>query len=308
MSRGINGSYWWCGVFGHRQSECPALDARNVQRDADKGGKSKGGSKGLKGSGKGGKGKGLCDVGWSGDFDAHGCSECDIAGTWVGASELAVEQARAASSPWADQPAPGPTAQSASGTWAFGVKSLGALALCDKARTLCHRNRFAALEKEDDADDSRELQSNEDFRELVGSQMLASCQHCWKPFSGKKAVAGFEPRPRPKRRKTHWTKFADTDVNEDQERTFGVLLPLWKPSQGTSLCPLKRAAESMVGGRRCKCMEAVVDSGAEETVALCGAFPGRARTSAMSRAGACYRTASGAPIPNVRTRRSVLDE
>ena len=73
----------------------------------------------------------------------------------------------AASSPWADQPAPGPTAQSASG----GVKSLGALALCHKARTLCHRYRFAALEKEEDADDSRELASNEDFLELVGSQM-----------------------------------------------------------------------------------------------------------------------------------------
>ena len=141
-------------------------------------------------------------------------STSDTAGTWAGASELAVEQARAASSPWADQPAPGPTAQSASGTWAFGVKSLSALALCHKARTLCHRNRFAALEKEEDADGSRELPSNEDFP-LVGSHMLASCQHCWEPSCGKKAVAGFEPRPRPKRRETHWTKFADTDVGED---------------------------------------------------------------------------------------------
>ena len=68
VSRGINGSCWCCGVFGHRQSECSALDSRNGQRDADKGGKSKGGSKGLKGSGKGGKGKGLYEVGWSGDF------------------------------------------------------------------------------------------------------------------------------------------------------------------------------------------------------------------------------------------------
>ena len=106
----------------------------------------------------------------------------------------------------------------------------------------------------------------------------------------KRRVAGFEPRPRPMRRKTHWTKFADTDVNEDgaetqEERTFGVLQPLWMPSQVTSLCPLKRAAESMVGGRRFQCIEAVVDSGAEETVAPRGAFPGRARTSAMSRAG-----------------------
>ena len=35
-------------------------------------------------------------------------------------------------------------------------------------------------------------------------------------------------------------------------------------ARGTSLCRLKRAAESMVGGRRYKCMEAVVDIGAEE--------------------------------------------
>ena len=27
VSGGINGSCWWCGVFGHRQSECTALDA-----------------------------------------------------------------------------------------------------------------------------------------------------------------------------------------------------------------------------------------------------------------------------------------
>ena len=47
------------------------------------------------------------------------------------------------------------------------------------------------------------------------------------------------------------------------------------------------------------CIEAVCDSGAEETVAPRGACPGRARTSAMSRAGACDRTASGAPIPNL---------
>ena len=52
------------GAVGHRQSECPALDARNGQRDAEKGGKSKGGSKGLKGTAKGGEGKGLCGVGW----------------------------------------------------------------------------------------------------------------------------------------------------------------------------------------------------------------------------------------------------
>ena len=43
----------------------------------------------------------------------------------------------------------------------------------------------------------------------------------------------------------------------------------------------------------------MVDSGAEETVAPRGIFPGPTRESAMSRAGASYRTASGAVIPNL---------
>ena len=78
-----------------------------------------------------------------------------------------------------------------------------------------------------------------------------------------------------------------------------ALRPLWKPGQGSALCPLGRAAESVVGGRRYKCVEAVVDSGAEETVAPREMFRGPPRASAMSRAGACYRTASGATLPNL---------
>ena len=78
-----------------------------------------------------------------------------------------------------------------------------------------------------------------------------------------------------------------------------ALRPLWKPSQGGALCPLQRTPECVVRGQRYRCIEAVVDSGAEETVAPRGAFPGQHRASAMSRAGACYRTASGAPVPNL---------
>ena len=55
----------------------------------------------------------------------------------------------------------------------------------------------------------------------------------------------------------------------------------------------------MVRGQRYECVEAVVDSGAEETVAPRGAFPGQARASAMSKAGAWYRTASGTPVANL---------
>ena len=99
------------------------------------------------------------------------------------------------------------------------------------------------------------------------------------------------------------TATATPTTDAEEARTCldqtGTLCPLWKPSQGSTLCPLRRAAETSVGGRKYKCVEAVVDSGAEETVAPRGVFPGQARASAMSRAGACYRTASGAPIPNL---------
>ena len=44
---------------------------------------------------------------------------------------------------------------------------------------------------------------------------------------------------------------------------------------------------------------AVVDSGAEETVAPPGLFPGERRESAMQRAGGRYRAANGSRIPNV---------
>ena len=44
---------------------------------------------------------------------------------------------------------------------------------------------------------------------------------------------------------------------------------------------------------------AVVDSGAEETVAPPDTFPGKVRTSEMQRTGGRYRAANGARIPNL---------
>ena len=46
-------------------------------------------------------------------------------------------------------------------------------------------------------------------------------------------------------------------------------------------------------------MAAVVYISVAETVAPRGCFPGAASPSAMRRAGAFYRTASGAPVPNL---------
>jgi hypothetical protein len=52
-----------------------------------------------------------------------------------------------------------------------------------------------------------------------------------------------------------------------------------------------------------KLVEAVIDSGAEESVAPPGLFPGTVRPSAMSRAGGKYRAANGARIPNLGQQR-----
>ena len=46
-------------------------------------------------------------------------------------------------------------------------------------------------------------------------------------------------------------------------------------------------------------IEAVVDSGAEDSVTPPGVFVGEVTTSAMSRAGRKYRAANGSPIPNL---------
>ena len=96
---GINGACWGCGVFGHRQSECPALDARSGQQYQDKGGKSKGG-KAYKGDGKEfygkGKGKGINEIAWDPyGYDSGGISGWEDYGSsaW-GLTELAAEQSR----------------------------------------------------------------------------------------------------------------------------------------------------------------------------------------------------------------------
>ena len=105
------------------------------------------------------------------------------------------------------------------------------------------------------------------------------------------------PEPAPPR--PFWATPDPTEQHEQDDSGPASLRPLWKPSQGGALCPLQRSPECVVRGQRYRCVEAVVDSGAEETVAPRGAFPGQTRASAMSKAGACYRTASGAPVANL---------
>jgi hypothetical protein len=59
------------------------------------------------------------------------------------------------------------------------------------------------------------------------------------------------------------------------------------------------AKEENPGNGTFKIIEAVIDSGAEESVAPPGLFPGAVVPSKMSRAGGRYRAANGARIPNL---------
>ena len=288
----INGSCWNCGAFGHRQSDCPALGANGHQPH---GGKSKGGGKNpSKGSGKGyypkGKGKGLNEFAWDNSWSEAGYDDWNV-GQWS-LAELAAEQARGSppggsSTPQQQQPQP----QQASGSpWTFGVKALGALS---RGPARC-QNRFQALAEEEE-EQCKDFAA--EFPNLVPvpaapvpDRVIGNCcPGC--------------PLPAGRRKRRNWVRF-DANAAEDFSRPTAcnpaALRPLWKPGQGGgALCPLQREPECVVQGRRLKCIEAVVDSGAEETVAPRGWFPSKPRTSAMSRAGACYRTASGAPVPNL---------
>ena len=55
----------------------------------------------------------------------------------------------------------------------------------------------------------------------------------------------------------------------------------------------------VTGEAETKVVEAVVDSGAEDSVTPPGVFMGKVVPSAMSREGRRYRAANGSPIPNL---------
>jgi hypothetical protein len=77
-------------------------------------------------------------------------------------------------------------------------------------------------------------------------------------------------------------------------------------NRGLDLLVTEDAMERFVGAvakddadKDMRIIEAVVDSGAEESVAPPGCFPGLVKPSRMSRAGGKYRAANGARIPNL---------
>ena len=74
---------------------------------------------------------------------------------------------------------------------------------------------------------------------------------------------------------------------------MGVLTVEGRQDADRRLCSLEQPAAGW------RAITVVVDSGAEETVAPPGLFPGQAETSPMQRVGGRYRAANGARIPNV---------
>ena len=287
----FNGSCWNCGVFGHRQSDCPGIGAGSGQQNQDKGGK----NKGNKGDGKGfwskGKGKGINEITWDSSYDGVASSSRGSTDPWGdyrvnswNLAELATEQASGPASHPGVSPSPQP--QQSGSPWAFGVKSLDVLS---RNRVLC-KNRFGTLAEEEDECDAEE----EHATGLIDIPVIErsppppflragndGTQRC-----GCRLDQGCAKMPRKRRSKRNWSPI---------EATFGVkpaiqLRPLWKPGQGGALCPLQKSTECVFRGQRFKCVEAVVDSGAKETVVLRGIFPGPTRESAMSRAGASNPT------------------
>ena len=80
---------------------------------------------------------------------------------------------------------------------------------------------------------------------------------------------------------------------ESHDRQVGVLMVEGRAGAERLVCGLERR------GAGWRTVAAVVDSGAEVTVAPPETFPGKMQMSAMQRAGGRYRAANGARIPNL---------
>lgn len=283
----------WCGAWGHRQSQCQALTAVNQQRDAAKG-KGKGGKGGKGKGGKGGKGKGIFELGepdwpWGqagfSDNSPYSCSEEAAAGHYEGP---------------AFDPGQG------SGEWAMVGGSGGSAAAASNASPpiyALHRppglelaNSFEALSA-----------GTEEFPPLgMSPEALSAGMEEFPPLGMSPrepppaAAGAARPPCGPRRRRRARVLFG-------MSPPVPALAPLWRESGGGGdhecdrwhavgprLCAVRAGAD----GRSYRCIEAVLDSGAEETVAPVGLFPGQSRPSAMSLAGQKYRAANGSRIPN----------
>jgi len=275
-----------CGIWGHRKNQCKRLDAEMATRRDPKGG----------GKGKGGKGKGIYEFGED-DYEDH---QEDVLG---GA----------------------PPAEQQDDGWQFD-------ALCQ-----LRGNSFAALAEDDVEELTHEMWPQISAPKVCGTAVVrtsGSLPRSEKNFrtSGSlpRSEGNFRTSGSLPRSEENFRTSGSLPRSEENFRTSGSL-PRSKPrswtkapwapgsseqGRGASLRLLvgdsfvsQPTADRMVGavaegdGKKYRTIEAIVDSGAVDSVVPPGFFTDRVTPSPMSRGGRTYRAANGSRIENLGQQR-----
>jgi hypothetical protein len=261
-----------CGIWGHRKNQCKRLDAEmTARREAGKGG----------GKGKGGKGKNIYECG---EDDYEGNQDDELAEAPVGEDD----------------------------GWYFD--------------SLCHLrgNSFAALAEHDveeldqdlwpqiSASNPERQQWHKVQRKAAGARKPRSWTKApWAPGSSEQCRSEDWARKSASEdwaRKSSSEDWARKSASEDWARKSGV-------RQRDSMCLLvgdsfvsQPAAERLIaavgeGDKKFRTVEAVVDSGAVDSVVPPGFFTSPVAPSPMSRGGRTYRAANGSRIENLGQQR-----
>lgn len=262
----FSGACHHCGVVGHRKRDCKKLDAEMAAR--------------RQGGGKGGKGLYECGVEANAD---------DSAGAQEGAGASTDE------------------------VWWFDT--LGYLgpdlvqrtpsAVCPPGPKL--HNRFAALDEKELEDEEPEPCAGgchgcrnpikADYDSILQDTRAALAARRAQDLAdgGPPVARGLRaPRPRGKPRRVLFAS-GWQQVGRGQAGAHGELGLLLEGSSGDLLATVGR--DNTPEGERV--IEVVVDSGAVQSVAPPGLFPGEVEPSMMSKAGRTYRAANGSRIRNL---------
>jgi hypothetical protein len=277
----FSGACHHCGVVGHRKRDCRKLDAEMASRR-------QGGLGGGKGGGKGGKGIYECGEGELGDEEgaqdgANGASANADEVWWFDTlgflgSDPAPAQRRPAARP--PQPHPAPRRP--------GLKL---------------RNSFAAL-GEAEPEETR-FSTNPHGMVPFSTPHSACCGDCLhgcrnpipQDLVGSRPAAprGLRaPRPTGVPRRVAESSGWLRAERKRAGKQAALSLLLEDSASGDLLATLGRDSKEKV-----RIIEVVVDSGAVQSVAPLGLFPGVVEPSEMSKAGRTYRAANGSPIRNL---------
>jgi hypothetical protein len=262
-----------CGAYGHRKSQCRKLDQELAARG--KGGGKKGGGKGLYYAG--------AEESWyeeaaseqagpTQDKSQETQSESEW---WVGATfSLRREDSILHGAGIADQVVTG------------GLPS-GSEGFQPPRKPLATRSFQSNL------GGPKPLRTANSFGTLACDEYCQeSCclGHDW-PTPSATTETRAERRKRMVGRRVHFKEDFERELRE-HERALQLL------TKDDKLVGVVAKEDAPVSGAY-KVIEAVIDSGAEESVAPPGLFPGAVVPSKMSRAGGRYRAANGARIPNL---------